>query len=635
MENNTLFKAYRFIKNTLTYQPPSKPKPFVLSENKHDQGSDIRKDTNINAEAQDGKAPLKQAAKEMRSLLEHARDVEQALTSAKDALGREWDAEKIPELKQKLAALEKRQVELRPVLRAYDTASRAKDRAISASLSENEQIVHELYSLPLNMDLMVRKFDIPCTPPLKGMLVFIDGLVDKQVINLAILQPLMLFGNSRQLTRDGDIGSKIVEHFLPSNQAKQVETFAEVANGVNSGDTAIFFDGVTQAIIVETKGYAHRGVERPEIEQSVTGAQAGFSEALRVNTGLIRTLLPTADLVTEIKSVGNRAPTMCAVMYLKSVANPELVDEIKRRLDGVSTDYVIDMGMLEQFIEDQPSVIFPQSLITERADRVAVHLAEGRVAILLAGSPFAMIVPINFFTFFHFVEDFSLKVPAGSFMRMVRLVGTLLAVITPSLYLAVAYFHQEALPTQLALAIAAAREKVPFPAIFEILFMELSFELIREAGLRVPGVLGSTIGIVGAIILGQAAVAANLVSPIMVVIIALTGLASFTIPDYRMAFSLRVARFAFLGLATVLGLVGVAIGLSIAVVVMCRLKSFGVPYMAPIGPKTIAGYDVVFRGSVFRQEKRPDALNPQDNVRQPGIAREWAQEPPVGKEDKS
>jgi spore germination protein KA len=320
-------------------------------------------------------------------------------------------------------------------------------------------------------------------------------------------------------------------------------------------------------------------------------------------------------------------------MYLRSLANPILVAEVKRRIKGITTDYIASIGMLEQFIEDHPSAPLPQMLATERPDRVAASLAEGRMALFLDGTPFGHILPVSLFSFFHSGDDWSMKASAGTFMRIIRWFGTLFALILLSLYLAISYYHPEALPTELILALAAARESVPFPAFFEILMMEFSFELIREAGIRVPGVLGSTIGIVGAIILGQAAVSANLVSPIMVVIIAITGLASFAIPDYRMAFALRILRFVFLLLAATLGLVGLALGMLVLSVILCSMKSFGVPYLVPIGPKTIANFDVIARGSVFQMESRPDELNTQDPTRQPAISRSWTQEISIKKED--
>jgi spore germination protein KA len=425
----------------------------------------------------------------------------------------------------------------------------------------------------------------------------------------------------------------VTEFCLPSNQVNPVTEYADVARGINSGDTALFIEGTAKALIINTKGYEHRSVDRPQIEQSVRGSQVSFGEALRTNTGLIRTMVQSSDLITEIIPIGKRVSSNCAVMYLKSIANPDLINEVKRRISNFSTDYVSTNGQLEQFIEDHPSIPFPQSLSTERPDRVAPHLLEGRVAVLLEGASFVHVLPVGLFGFFHSVEDISLGSKVASFMRILRYLGAFIAVVLPSGYLSINYFHPEALPTEMALAVAGAREKVPFPAFFEMLIMEFSFELIREAGLRVPGMLGSTIGIVGAIIVGQAAVSANIVSPIMVVIIAMTGVASFCIPDYRLAFAFRIVRIILLLLAMTMGFVGVAYGLLLLVVLLCNMKSFGVPYLAPIAPRTIAGLDIVIRGPVFRQERRPDELNPQDVVRQPPISRMWTKHSPANKKD--
>ena len=250
------------------------------------------------------------------------------------------------------------------------------------------------------------------------------------------------------------------------------------------------------------------------------------------------------------------------------------------------------------------------------------------MALLLEGSPFAHVLPVSFFSFFHSAEDFSSKAAVANFMRLLRLLGGLVSVILPAMFIAISYFHQEALPTELLLAIAGSRENVPFAAIFEVLMMEISFELIREAGVRIPGVLGSTIGIVGAIILGQAAVAARIVSPIIVVIIAITGLASYTIPEYRMASAMRLTRFFLVIAGWAMGLVGVATALLALLVMLCRHKSFGMPYLIPQGPRTTANSDVVVRGPVYAQRQRPDALNTRDRQRQPEDSRRWKKAPP-------
>lgn len=618
VQDNLVFKAYRYIKDLLVYKPPTRTAHrFVLGEYKEGEQGDTPSAASPDV--------LTTSRKELDALIRYGNRLAQVMEEARELLSSR-DLQAKANLTEQLKNLEKQQTELEPILLTYDTnKSDLKKRELSFSIEENEKIIKELYYVEINKDIVIRHFIIPGVKPVKAMLVFMDGMIDKELINLAVLQPLMLLDKEKQaLQGDSDnLLKQLISLFLPSNQTQEVDNFGKVSAGLNTGDTALFLDGVNQAVLIETKGYEHRSVGKPDIEQSVRGSQVAFSEALRVNTGLIRTMMPSNDLVTEIFEIGERIPTKCAIMYLKSVANPKLIGEIKRRVLNIKTDYISDMGVLEQFIEDHPSIALPQMLSTERPDRTVAALSEGRVALLLNGTPFAHVVPVTFFTFFHSAEDFSLKVPIGSVSRLLRLIGTLLAVILPAVYLSIVYFHPEALPTEMILAIAGARERVPFPSVGELLLMEFAFELIREAGLRIPGLLGSTIGIVGAIILGQAAVSANLVSPVTVVVIALTGLASFTIPDYRLAAAGRLLRFIFIALAYMLGLVGVALGLLMVTAILTNMKSFGVPYMTPIAPKTMAGLDVIIRGPVFRQEMRPDGLNAQDNRRQPHISRQW------------
>ncbi len=487
--------------------------------------------------------------------------------------------------------------------------------------------------MPLNKDIVIREIDIASDPPVKAMAIFIDGMVDTKNQNLSILQPLMMLGSAQRKLYDGDLVDSIIRKYLPTNQVLRADNFTKLQEGINSGDTALIFDGIAEAILVNTKGWEHRSIEKPSTEPTVRGSQAGFTENLRTNTTLIRTIMRNSDLVTEMMKVGERSKTTVAMLYLKSVVNPQLVDEVRRRIQGIRTDNLDSSGTLIQFIEDHPDLPFPQSLSTERPDRVGPHLSEGRIALIVDGNPYIHVLPVSFFTFFHASEDFSLPFPVANFQRLLRFFGALIATILPALYIAISYFHVEALPTQLLLAIAGSREDIPFPAWFEVLVMEISFELIREAGVRVPGILGSTIGIVGAIILGQAAITAHIVSPAVVVVIAITGLASFTIPEYLMAAAIRLLRFLLLIFSAVLGLVGLATILLWLTVILCNMKSFGMPYLTPLSPKTRAGFDVVVRGPVYRQEDRPDALNTQDRNRQPPISRTWKKERPAGKED--
>ncbi|MBP2654811.1 MAG: GerA spore germination protein [Firmicutes bacterium] len=613
MVDNIFFMLYRSVKNILGYQPPSVPPPFVLDEHRPYDSPKVA-----------NQQPDKEKALEaFSSLLRYAHRLEGFIDKLATVLrSKTWDKE-AAEIKLEITALDKQLSQLTPVLLRYDQSITApKVQRLSTSIEENRRTVETIYQLPRNNDIMLRDFSIAGNPRVKAFAVFIEGMVDSKLLDNSVLQPLMLFNYSRELY-EGNFTEQIVRECLPSNQIKRSDTFASIETAVNSGSTAIIFDGIDEAIIVGTGAWEHRGVERSQIEQSVQGSQAAFSENFRINTGLVRSMLRTSDLIIETIKVGTRSQINCALMYIDSIANTTLVDEVRRRIQGIATDYLGDTGELIQFIEDHPSIPFPQSLSTERPDRVAGHLVEGRIAILLEGNPFVHIVPVSFFSFFHSAEDFSHKPTVVNFMRILRLLGAFVSIILPSIYIAISYFHQDALPTELLLAIAGSRENVTFPAWFEIVLMEFSFELIREAGIRVPGFLGSSIGIVGALILGQAAVYANIVSPIIVIIVASTGLASFCIPDYRMASAIRLLRFILLAFAATFGLVGLATAFLWIAVLFCQMKSFGVPYMTPVVPKTIAGYDVVLRGPIFQQDTRPDALNVKDQRRQPNISRTW------------
>lgn len=619
---NIFSKNYQALKKLLVYQPPENPSPFVLGEREKHASEPVQPLTRVKDDAEAHEA-----------LLRYAQRLARALEKVQTILSRPLRPDAWPAMEQELKALEEQHAQLAPVYNTYNRVSDPLDQRVSTSLEENRLMLEHLYNAPVNKDLVERKIVIPATPPVKAMLFFIDGLIDKETINLVILQSLMLFGKSHRRLYDGRPTVRLITEFLPSNQVRTAETMRDILDSLNLGDTAIFLDGVEEAVLVETKGQEHRGIDRPQMEQSVRGSQSAFTEALRVNTAQIRAILRTSDLTTEISNISARGNTLCAVMYLKSVINPLLVQEIKRRLDGVKTDHMPSAGALLMYIVDHPMLPFPQALITERPDRVAAALTEGRLAVMLDGSPFALVMPVSIFALFHTSEDFAFSWIIASFLRVLRFIGTFITLTMPAFYIAISYFHQEAIPTDLILAIASARERVPFPSILEILLMEFAFELLREAGVRIPSLLGPTIGIVGAIILGQAAVSAGIVSPITVVIVAVTGLASFAIPDYGFASTVRISRFINEVLAYVLGLVGVACGLLMFTAVLCSLKSLGVPYMVPVAPRTKAGYDMIMRGPVFSQEMRPDALNAQDRRRQPSVSRQWLEEPPAGREE--
>ena len=496
-----------------------------------------------------------------------------------------------------------------------------KESQTSASLKENRQAIKKLYHLPHNDDIIVRDFYLGMDRDYEGLAIFVDGLTNSTIQDI-LFQSLMLLAIPPETERD-KLTQTVMKSLLPGNQVQLISTYKDALAAINMGDTVLFFDGCDKALGVETKGWEHRTVDVPITEQVIRGPQEAFTETLLTNTALLRKIIKNENLTAEYLSVGERSRTQIAVMYQRNLANPTLVEEVKRRIKSIKTDYVFDSGVLEQFIDDHPYNLHPTALATERPDRAASKILEGRVVIIVDGSPFVLTVPSTMYEQMQTGEELSVRWQFGTFIRWMRKLSFLLSLLLPGLYLAVVLYHQEMIPTELVLAIAGNREKVPFPSIIEVLLMEVSFELIREAGLRIPGVMGSTIGIVGALILGQAAVQANIVSPILVIIVAITGLASFAIPYFSLAFTLRIYRFIYIALGAALGFFGIAIGLIVQVLLASNLKSFGVPYLAPGGPKTDDWTDIVSVAPVFFQERRPDYVNPLDMTRQPKISRGW------------
>lgn len=506
-----------------------------------------------------------------------------------------------------------------------ETGKKAPGPAVRKSLGENLEYMKFRYSIPANGDIILREFDVIFNDkPVSAFLMFYDGMADRNIINNNILQPLMLLSNLNIKSDEKELVHYIRKHLLPQNQLRLCDKFQEVIDEINFGGCGIFVDGCSTAYCADVKGWEHRNVERPNMELVIRGPQEGFNEVLRANTALIRKILKDEDLIAEDIAIGKRSKTACSLMYIKDIANNSLVNEVRRRLQGIKIDYLIDTGELEQFLEDSTYLPTPQIKATERPDRVASALSEGKVAVVMNGSPYVLIMPSTISAMFHTPEDAYVRFPYSNFFRLIRILGVIFALLLPGIYIAITNFHHEMIPTDLLLAIAASREKVPFPSIIEILVMETAFELIREAGIRIPGPIGPTLGIIGALILGQAAVAANIVSPILIIIVAVTGIGSFAIPDFSLAFSFRLLRFAYIALGGLAGLLGITAGLFAHLLIIAESKSFGVPMLAPIGPKTQDSMkDQITRLPIWKQDRRPDFLNPKDDMKQENISRKW------------
>lgn len=505
-----------------------------------------------------------------------------------------------------------------------------RESQISTDIKISLELTKKEFNIPSSVDCVIREFKL--NGNVDAFIVFIDGMADRNVINNFILRQLM---NPRQFEKytGGSIFEYVKNNVLSVNQIKDVKNYKEAFDQALLGLTIFFIDGYSICLAIETRGFEKRNVEKPVTEAVVSGSQEGFTENVKTSTIQIRRIIKNKNLINEYVSIGAADHSGASIMYIKGIANPAVVREVKRRIKSINTDFIGGNGMLEQFIEDNSWMLIPQVLTTERPDRTASHLMEGRVAILADGSPFAIIVPISIFNLIHSPEDSYLRWQYGTALRFLRLFAIFIALLLPAIYLSLINYHQEMLPTDLLIAIAASREAVPFPSIVEVLLMEVSFELIREAGIRVPGIIGTTLGIIGALILGQAAVAANIVSPILIIIVAVTGLGNFVIPNYSLAFGIRLFRFFFIFLGATLGFFGISVGLVMTVALVCSIKSFGVPFLTPGWP-FIRSSDTVIRAPAWEQEERPDDINAINKRRQTKIARGWIREgPPVGESE--
>lgn len=513
------------------------------------------------------------------------------------------------------------------------------DEKIYSSLDINLEYIQVKYNTLINSDIKIREFNITIKNKVyKAFLLFIDGMVDNKLINNFVLKPLMrknkpTYNNENTPTPVNNIFVKkvkklgleeyIYNSLIPQNEITKETTFKEVFSFVNSGDCALFIDTIPTAFVVDVKGYEKRSIDKPSNEIVIKGPQESFVETLRTNTSMLRRLTSNENLIIENLSVGTISNTSCAICYIKGITNEDLIAEVKYRINNIDIDYLLSSGQLEQLIEDNSNYNLPQILSTERPDKVSGYLLEGRVAVILNGSPYALVMPATLVDFITTVEDNNLKFQFANVIKIIRILALAISLLLPAIYIGMTNFHQELLPTELLFAIVASRTNVPFPILFEVILMEISLELIREAGIRVPSPLGQTIGIVGGIILSDAAVSAQIVSPILIIIIAITGISTYAIPDFTLSYHIRICRFIYILLAYFAGFLGIAFGLFIHMAILCTTKSFGIPYLAPFVPivnKDGTGY---FSPPFWQREQRADVLNTKRPNKESNISMKW------------
>lgn len=507
-----------------------------------------------------------------------------------------------------------------------DTDQVTEYKNIFPTLSVNLEYLKVKYNALINSDVKFREFQFTVRDKVyNAFILYIEGMVDAKTINDFLLRPLMSLNKetkhksiSTAITNNitvrkvkkFNLEDYIYNSLVPQNDIKRITEFSKIISDINSGNCALFVDTIGTAFSLEVKGFKHRNVSEPQNEVVVRGSQEAFVEVIRINTSILRRLVNNENLIIENTTVGDVSQTKVAICYLKNIANDDLVGEVKYRINNLDIDSLISSGQLEQLIQDNGNTSFPQMLSTERPDKVANLLFEGRVAIIVNGSPYVLVAPSIFVDFISSPEDLNLKYQYSNILRIIRIIAIFFSLLLPGLYIAISTYHPELIPTELLFAIASSRESVPFPIIFEIVIMEISFELIREAGLRVPSPIGPTIGIVGALILGEAAVSASIVSPILIIIVSITAICSFAVPDFSLSFTLRFLRFLFLFLGYVAGFLGIAFGLFIYIAILSNLKSFGVPYLSPYFPSGNKNTDSsLFLRPIWLREQRPNFLD--------------------------
>jgi spore germination protein len=490
----------------------------------------------------------------------------------------------------------------------YQFVEELEPLTFSRSLKENE---HMLQSFFENCsDVVIRDFTIEKGIP--AIAVFVDGLINNDEVNKA-LKSLMISGGGA--SRIDTIESSA----LPVSQIQKVDNFKDFLLSVLGGDTGILVEQENIALVLGLRGANTRSISEPETEAVIRGPREGFVENLRTNTSMVRRKLKTPRLKMKSQTVGKHTNTSIVIAYLEGLSDPALVEELEKRISKIDTDAILESGYIEEFISDNAYSVFPQIQYTERPDMIALALTNGRIAIFVDGTPMVLIVPTVFWDLLQASEDVYERFQIATLLRWLRFTFLLISLFTPALYVAVTTFHMDMVPTNLLLSIASSREAIPFPAVVEAILMEVVFEALREAGIRLPKTVGQAVSILGALVVGTAAVEAGIVSAPMVIIVSITGIASFTIPRFNGAIAIRMLRFPITIAASIFGMFGIILSAMLILGHLANLRSFGIPYLSPVAPLSSSDLkNILFRAPHWASRKRYEYLPVKDATRTDG-----------------
>ncbi|MGQ9823973.1 MAG: spore germination protein [Desulfotomaculales bacterium] len=488
---------------------------------------------------------------------------------------------------------------------------------LTADLDENLEVLAGF--LGRGPDLVVRRLEAgPPGRSLRAALLYLEGLVDADLLGESVLEPVLHRLSEKMAGRPADLDflDFLAGHVLTASSVKRLRTVEDIAGEILRGGVALLVDRHPAALLASLTAFEARSVEEPTLETVIRGPKEGFTESIRTNLALLRRKIAHPGLRFTEVVLGRYTRTRVVVAHVEGIAGKELVAEVLRRISGIDIDGVIDSGYVEQLIEDAPYSLFPTIGNTEKPDVVAARLLEGKVAVLVDGSPVALTMPRLFYETVQTPEDYYSRPYNSSLIRLIRLFFLAVSVLLPAFYVAAVNFDPEMIPFKLVVTIAAAREGVPFPLVLEVVFFGVLFEGLREAGVRLPRPVGQAVTIVGALIIGTAAVDAGLVSSVTVIVTALVGIAGFITPGFTDVYIF--SRVVLVLLSGLLGFFGLVLGLMFFYTHLCSLRSFGVPYMTPIAPAEYRGWkDVFVRAPLWLLSTRPPFLA-KGNVRRMG-----------------
>ena len=480
----------------------------------------------------------------------------------------------------------------------------------NGDLSGNIDLIRE--GLGAQSPMVIKHFYIGRDQPLEAVIIYVNGLVNKDIIDRDILNPLMIH-IGENLNGKANIGDHLCKRYISMSNTLVELDLNTVINHLKRGKSAVLINGATEVIIADTVGGQQRAIIEPMNETAAKGPRDGFVENLEVNISLIRRKVKDKNLTIDSFSVGRRLQSDVAMIYISDIADKEVVEELRKRIEAVDVDAVISSGKLEQYIEDYTYTVFPQAFSTERPDRAIGNMLEGKILLITEGTPMVLIYPAIFMQFFQAEEDYTERTVVSSFVRILRILAAIIVVTLPSIYLTLIKFNVELIPIKFVAPIVQSRVGIALTPFLEIVAMELVVEFLREGGLRLPTKIAQTLSLVGGIIIGDTAIQSKMVSPTTLLIVGITVITTFLIPNYDMSLSIRLLRFPMLILANIMGIFGIAVGWFLILVHLSSLDSLGVPYFEFHKSDM---KDTFIRAPLWKMNKRPEGIPNQNSIRQ-------------------